>query len=171
MNEIKLICTCNILNCPLRDEWSIFELNGMESDSWARSLFGCCPGVCSFLQKDVRPREIVRLQVWVCESKCGRTFVWPGCAPPSLQDSRSNTLGAGLENGWMLLFVPPSSSVKFAGIIGCRAAGTTAAWPPRDCNCRNAMSAYTGTPHCINRRQAGGAQGEGGINHRHPVDF
>lgn len=112
-------------------------------------------------QKDVKPREIVRLQVWVCESKCGRTFVWPGCAPPSLQDSRSNTLSAGLENGWMLLFVPPSSSVKFAGIIGCRAAGTTAAWPPRDCNCRNVMSAYTRSPHCINRRQAGGTRGGG----------
>lgn len=139
----------------------------MEFDILSLTWFACCPSVCGSLQQDVHAgqTEVARLQVCVCESKCGWMFVCPGCALPSLQDSGSSTLSAGLENGWMLLFVPPSSSVKFAGIIGSRAAGTTAARPPRDCNCRNVMSAYTGTLRCINRRQARGTR-EGG--HKSP---
>lgn len=95
-------------------------------------------------------------------------FVCPACAPPSPRGSGDDTPSAGLANGRMDFFVAASSSVKFARIVGGRAAATAAAWPPRDCNCLNVMNAYTGTLRCINRRLAGGAEDSGEWRHKSP---
>lgn len=137
---------------PLRDKWIIFDLQRKES--W--SPFACC--FCSFLQKDVHVILTGHGRLSVCRCESGGTFAWPPGLCPTLRLKTAGTTPWAQDqeaDGWISLFLlhllwnSPDSSAAVRREQQLRA-------PPRDCNWRNVMSAYTGTLHCINRRLAGG---------------